>query len=95
MNKTALIIILIPFSVLSAFALWHHGYFGIWEPHFRSFGTGQVLADLGVALILILAWMYKDAKKKNRRFWPWAIATLTLGSFGPIFYLLSGKSDRI
>ena len=39
MQRFSLIITLIAFSVLTALALWHQGYWGIIEPHFQSFGA--------------------------------------------------------
>ena len=91
MPRTILVLILIPFSVLSAIALWQHGYWGILAPHFQTFGAGQVLADLVISLTLVSAWMWRDAKATGRTFWPWLVATLVLGSFGPLVYLLTRK----
>lgn len=92
MQRSLLVLTLIPFSVLSAMALWRHGYWGILAPHFQSFGAAQVLADLVIALGLFLAWMLKDAKATGRNPWPWILITLTTGSFGPLFYLLTRQS---
>jgi hypothetical protein len=54
MPRTVLILILIPFSALSAIALWQVGYWGLLAPHFQTFGGGQVLADLVIALTLVM-----------------------------------------
>ncbi|CAM2009293.1 hypothetical protein [Acanthopleuribacter pedis] len=69
-------------------ALWFHGYWGIIAPHFQSWGAGQVLTDLVIALAMVLVWMWFDAKKQGRRFWPWLLLTLAAGSFGPLLYVL-------
>ncbi|MFN0110708.1 MAG: DUF2834 domain-containing protein [Blastocatellia bacterium] len=92
MQRTLLLITIILFGALTAAALWQHGYWGIFAPHFQSFGGGQVFADLVIALTMALVWMWKDAKATGRNIWPWVIATLALGSFGPLFYLLTRKS---
>jgi Terpene cyclase DEP1 len=92
MQRSILVITLILFGALSGTALWQHGYWGIIAPHFQNFGAGQVLADLAIALILITIWMWQDAKTTGRNPWPWLVATLTLGSFGPLVYLLTRKS---
>jgi hypothetical protein len=92
MQRSLLVIILILFGALTGTALWQHGYWGIIAPHFQSFGAGQVLADLAIALILTTIWMWQDAKTTGRNPWPWLVATLTLGSFGPLVYLLTRKS---
>jgi Terpene cyclase DEP1 len=92
MQRSLLIIILVLFGALSAVALWHHGYWGIFAPAFQSLAAGQVLADLGIALSLVMIWMWHDAKATGRNIWPWIVATLALGSFGPLLYLLTRKS---
>lgn len=93
MNKLALTLVLLPFSVLSAIAIWKHGYWGLFEPAFRSWGAAQVLADLCVALALFLVWMWRDARHRGRSPWPWLILTLLGGSFGPLLYLLNRPAD--
>ena len=92
MQRTLIIITLILFGALTTAALWQHGYWGIIAPHFKSLGAGQVLADLVIALTLSMVWMWHDAKAIGRNVWPWIIATLLLGSFGPLLYLLTRKS---
>lgn len=91
--KITLLCILAAFTVLTGLALWHHGYWGILEPHFRSFGAAQVLADLVIALGLFLVWMWRDAKQSGRNPWPWLLVTLVAGSFGPLLYLLARRDQ--
>ena len=91
MQRVLLIVTIVLFGALSAIALWKHGYWGIIAPHFQSFGAGQVLADLVIALTLAMVWMWHDAKATGRTVWPWIVITLALGSFGPLFYLLTRK----
>jgi hypothetical protein len=50
------------------------------------------LADLSIALGLSLVWIWRDAQATGRRAWPWVVATLALGSFGPLIYLLTRKT---
>ena len=94
MKRAFLVVILISFSVLSAIALWRHGYWGIVEPHFKSFGGAQVFADLVIALGLFLVWMWRDARATGRNPWPWLILTLAAGSIGPLLYLLGHRSVK-
>ena len=89
--KTILLSVSIAFAVLTGLALWHHGYWGILEPHFKTFGAAQVLADLAIALSLFLVWMWRDAKQTGRSPWPWLCLTLVAGSFGPLLYLLTRR----
>jgi hypothetical protein len=64
------------------------GYFGLLEPLFKSWGGGQVLADLVIACLLACVWMLKDAKSRGVSAWPFIAVTLVAGSFGPLLYLL-------
>ncbi len=94
MHKLLLIAVLVPFAALTAVALWQHGYLGIFTLHMQSSAGLQVLADLAIALILVLVWMWQDAQRLGRNPWPWIVATFALGSFGPLVYLLTRKSER-
>jgi hypothetical protein len=92
MHRSLIIVTLILFGALTAAALWQHGYWGVLAPHFQSFGGAQVFADLVIALVLFLMWMWRDAKETGRNPWPWIVITLALGSFGPLLYLLTRKA---
>jgi hypothetical protein len=92
MARIALVVTLAGFAVLAALALWHHGYWGILEPHFQTFGAAQVFADLVIALGLFLVWMWRDARASGRNPWPWLALTFATGSFGPLFYLLARRA---
>jgi Terpene cyclase DEP1 len=92
MTRSILILILIPFSVLSAIALWQHGYWGLFEGQFRTWGTRQVLADLLIAVSLAMVWIWYDAKATGRNAWPWIALSLVTGSFGPLLYLLTRRN---
>jgi hypothetical protein len=89
MQRNLLLVVLVIFSLLTAFALWQHGYWGIIEPHFRTLGAAQVFADLVIALTLFMVWMWRDARASGRNPWPWLVVTLAAGSIGPLLYLLS------
>lgn len=95
MNKPIIILVLAAFSAITAIALWNHGYWGILAPHFQSFGAGQVLFDLVIALTLVLIWLVRDARALGRNPWPWIVLTLVGGSFGPLVYLLTRRDAKI
>lgn len=84
----ALIVVIVAFAALSAMALIDVGYLGIIEPHFQSWGAGQVFADLVIALVLALFWLVGDARAQGINPWPFVVATLLAGSFGVLFYLV-------
>ncbi len=91
MARALIVVILVLFGALTAAALWQHGYWGILAPHFQSVGGGQVLADLVIALSLVMVWMWRDARASGRNIWPWLVLTLVAGSFGPLGYLLTRR----
>lgn len=91
MYRGLLLITLLLFLALTGVAFWYHGYWGIVEPHFQSFGAGQVLADLVIALGLFLVWLWQDAKQLGRNPWPWIIGTMATGSIAPLVYLITRK----
>jgi|APLow6443716910_1056828.scaffolds.fasta_scaffold691783_1 hypothetical protein len=87
-RRTLAIIILIPFTLLTAYAVHKVGYIGIFDYHRHSPAGWQVIADLVIALVLVLTWLVPEARKAGRNPWPWVVATLLLGSFGPLLYLV-------
>jgi hypothetical protein len=91
MARTLLIVTLLAFGALTAVALAHHGYFDIFTLPLQTWAGTQVLADLVIALTLVMVWMWHDARATGRNVWPWIVATLALGSFGPLLYLLTRK----
>ena len=86
--RTLAIILLIPFTVLTAYAVMQVGYIGIFDYHRQSPAGWQVFADLVIALVLVLLWLVPHAKESGRNPWPWVVLTLLLGSFGPLLYLV-------
>lgn len=85
--RPILFAILLPFAMLSTYALKEVGYIGIFASHLHPAGL-QVLTDLVVALSLVMVWMVGDARARGITVWPYLVATLALGSFGPLAYLL-------
>jgi drug/metabolite transporter (DMT)-like permease len=92
MNKALLIAVLIAFSALTAYSVVHVG--GVVELvliHLRHPAGWQIFADLVIAMCLLLVFMHRDAKATGRPFWPWAIFSITCGSFGPLLYFITAK----
>ena len=77
------------FAVLTAVALADVGYFGIFEPHFQSWGGAQVLADLSILALLSCVWMAGDSRSSGVPAWPFIVVTFAAGSFGVLFYLIA------
>lgn len=91
MNKPVILAILVPFSAVTALAVWRQGYLGIFGHQLENWGGVQVLLDLAIALSLVLVWMWRDARAVGRNPWPWLVLTLMAGSFGPLIYLLTAR----
>ena len=95
-RRTLAIIVLIPFTLLTAYAVQRVGYIGIFDYQRHSPAGWQVLVDLVIALVLVLSWLIPEARKAGRDPWPWVLVTLFLGSFGPLLYLVfAGAGGRV
>lgn len=86
-----LVVVLLPFSLYSTYAVIEVGYLGIITSHFHVAGM-QVFADLVIALLLACAWMVHDARQIGRAAWPFVLLTFALGSIGPLLYLVTRRA---
>ena len=78
-------------AAFSAFTFWvlaQTGLVGFYEQLLGTPAGMQVFADIAIALVLVLTWLWRDAQANGRRFWLYAVLTLALGSIGPLLYLL-------
>ena len=88
MSRVLLLTVFTAFSFYSAYVVYDVGYVGILRSHLSNAGGIQVLCDLTVALSLVCIWIFRDARAQGRNPWPFLVATLFLGSFGPLLYLV-------
>lgn len=90
MNKKqiALAVLLADFSALTAYVVAQHGYVGLFEVLFSSWAGILVLVDLTIALGMVVAWMWQDARQRGVNPIPYAVLTLGFGSVGPLLYLI-------
>jgi hypothetical protein len=86
--RPLLITVAAAFSVFTFWVLAQTGLIGFYQQLLSTPAGWQVFADIAIALVLVLAWMWRDAADSGRRFWPYAIVTLALGSIGPLLYVL-------
>lgn len=89
-----LAVVIAGFGALTGAALLDVGYWGIIEPHFKSWGAAQVLTDLVILALLSCVWMVRDAKERSLAAWPFVAITLAAGSFGILFYLVVRELRR-
>ena len=92
-RKTIAIILLVPFSILTAYAVYKVGYIGVFDYQRHSPAGWQVFVDLVIACILCLLWLIPEAKRNGRNSIPFVVITLFLGAFGPLLYLVTDKTD--
>jgi hypothetical protein len=90
-KKTLLVAaLLLVHAAVTARTLLDHGYFELVAFPFTSWPAGQVFSDLCVSLLLVTSWLIADARETGRNPWPYVLATVAVGSFGPLVYLLVG-----
>lgn len=81
-------LVLAVFTAWSASLVWAHGYLGFFRLAVATGPGQQVFVDLVIALSIVLAWMWSDARKRQLSVWPWIVVTLFFGSIGPLGYLV-------
>ncbi len=86
--RTLLLITTAGFTLATGAIVAHTGLAGFYQQLLASPAAWQTLVDIIIALGLVLAWMWRDARRSGRAFWPWVPVTLLLGSLGPLLYLL-------
>ncbi len=83
-----LVLLFADFVGLTVYALATEGLVGIVELVTASAWGVQITFDLVIALTIVLFWMVKDAREREISVAPFVIATLCLGSIGPLAYLI-------
>jgi MFS superfamily sulfate permease-like transporter len=82
-------LVLADFSALTAYAVFQHGYVSFFELAFANAVTVTLFADLLISLTLVMIWMWNDARRRGITPLPFVLLTLTLGSVGPLLYLVT------
>jgi hypothetical protein len=93
-KQIVLALVLADFAALTAWAVWQHGFVGIFQLAFSSWATTLLFVDLTIALSLALVWMFGDSRERGLAFAPYALLTLAFGSVGPLLYLIRRESQR-
>jgi hypothetical protein len=94
MNRKQIIlaVVLADFAAFTAWAIWQHGYIGVFQLALSSWATSLLMFDLVIALGLVLVWMIGDSRERGLAFLPYALLTLAFGSVGPLLYLIRRES---
>lgn len=80
-------VVFVIFGVWSTLIVIEHGYFGFLTLARAEDWAAQMLVDLVLALTIVMSWIIKDARARGVNPWPYIVATLFLGSVGPLAYL--------
>jgi len=87
-KQLGLSVVLLDFSGLTAYALYHYGVVGVVELETANAVTVAAFADLVIALSLVVLWMRQDARERGASVAPYVVLTLAFGSVGPLLYLI-------
>ncbi len=86
-------LVLLAFADLNAYVLWQYGYTGFVQLVTANAATTAALVDLTIALSLVTIWMWRDARRRGVSVLPYVALTATLGSIGPLLYLVVNGRD--
>ena len=88
MQRLLLGIVLADFVGLNAYVVAQVGYLGFFQMATANIATIALLVDLTIALSLISLWLVRDARARGVSPALYLGLTATLGSVGPLLYLL-------
>ena len=88
-SRTTAILVLIPFTALTAMAIVSDGTNGFPAAITYSLTSLQIWVDLVIAMLFWCAWVIRDAKASGRNGLPWVIAALLFGAFAPLLYMVA------
>jgi uncharacterized protein DUF2834 len=86
-------LVLLAFADLNAYVVWQYGYVGVWRLVTANAATMAAMVDLTIALSFVLVWMWRDARRRGISLVPYVLLTATLGSVGPLLYLVVHGRD--
>ena len=66
-KQLGLSVVLLDFSGLTAYALYHYGVVGVVELETANAVTVAAFADLVIALSLVVLWMRQDARERGEQ----------------------------
>ena len=87
-KQIALAVVLADFAALTAYVVAQFGIVGLFAAAFANWATTLIMVDLTIALSLVMAWMWQDARQQGVSPIPYVLLTLGFGSVGPLLYLV-------
>lgn len=92
-KQTLLLAVLVMFGTASAYVALGFGLEGMWVLMTDNGVVRLLVADLAIALTLVSAWMWNDARDRGISPIPYVVLTLLTGSVGPLLYLI--RRERV
>ena len=86
--RTLAILILVPFTGLTAAAFVSDGSGGFAQAITHNLTSLQIWLDLVIAMLFWCGWVMRDARASGRSGLPWAIGALIVGAFAPLVYMI-------
>lgn len=88
LSRVLPIVVLIPFTAYTVWVAVTHGFLGMFGVAGREPWALQMLLDLFICYVLVVAWMVPDARARRIPAGPYVVLTLCLGSIGLLVYLV-------
>ncbi len=90
MNRKQILLslVFVDFLALNAWVIAEHGIIGTFTTLFSTLPGILVFVDLLIALTMVMAWMWTDARKHGLSVAPYLLVTLALGSIGTLAYFI-------
>lgn len=86
------LLVAVAFTAYSTLVVLEHGYTGFLTVASAEPWAMQMLVDLALSLLIVSSVLAVDARRRGVKAWPWLLATVLLGSVGPLWYLALRRS---
>jgi hypothetical protein len=79
MNRKQILLAVLTFDflALTGWAIYQHGYLGIFASALDSSASVLLAVDLLLAIAMVVGWMWVDASRHGLRVWPYLLLTAT------------------
>lgn len=94
-KQIGLSVLLADFLGFTAYAVYAYGFREFMDLVFANAATTLAMVDLTIALSLVSVWLWQDARKRGISPIPYLLITATLGSAGPLLYLIRTSGSEV
>ncbi len=89
------IVAMVILGIPTILAFVNEGVMGFPNAITFSWASIQIYLDLVIAIVMVMVWMFRDAKKIGRNPWPWIAAAFVVGCFSPLAYLATRNAEEV